>query len=174
MEDKKIFLIGDTHFNHQKIIEYEKRPFKNVEEMDNYLINKWNSVVSDKDEVWIVGDFGFFNSHHKLREILNQLKGNKVFIQGNHDKTTLFSQEAIKLEDYRTYKNILVTHIPIPTEFKNGKWNVHAHSHSKLPFKDNKNHRICVSAEMINYTPISLDEIIKIVSGKEVKDVVIK
>ena len=47
----KTYLIADTHFNHKRIIEYCKRPYSNVEEMNEDLIRKWNNVVSKNDIV---------------------------------------------------------------------------------------------------------------------------
>ena len=46
-----IYFIADTHFNHKNIIEYCKRPFKDTLEMNEYIIEKWNSVVKDEDIV---------------------------------------------------------------------------------------------------------------------------
>ena len=37
----KIFITADHHFHHKNIIEYCKRPFKTVEEMDNIITEKW-------------------------------------------------------------------------------------------------------------------------------------
>lgn len=46
-----IYFIADTHFNHKNIIEYCKRTFKDILEMNEYIIEKWNSVVKDEDIV---------------------------------------------------------------------------------------------------------------------------
>ena len=43
------------------VIKYEKRPFKDREEMNEALIKNWNKVVSQKDKVYILGDFSFGN-----------------------------------------------------------------------------------------------------------------
>ena len=51
------FYISDTHFGHANIIRLCNRPFQDVERMDNTLINNWNNTVSNKDTVYILGDF---------------------------------------------------------------------------------------------------------------------
>lgn len=53
------FFIADTHFNHANIIRYCKRPFSNVEEMNNVLIENINSKVGEADILWHLGDWGF-------------------------------------------------------------------------------------------------------------------
>ena len=37
-DGSNIFFTSDTHFNHEKIIGLCKRPFKDAEEMNEYLI----------------------------------------------------------------------------------------------------------------------------------------
>ena len=52
----KNFYIADLHFGHKNIIRYDNRQFASVDEMDNTLIKNWNSVVSNDDTVYILGD----------------------------------------------------------------------------------------------------------------------
>ncbi|MGN1351246.1 MAG: hypothetical protein ACI4VE_00385 [Clostridia bacterium] len=50
-----IYFIADTHFNHRNIIEYCNRPFKDTNEMNEYIIQKWNSVVKEEGKINIFG-----------------------------------------------------------------------------------------------------------------------
>jgi calcineurin-like phosphoesterase family protein len=82
---------ADQHFGHQNILKYEAenrvnefgRTFKTVEQMDEYLVDQWNSVVGIDDEVYCLGDVCMKMT--LLREILPFLNGRKILIVGNHD-----------------------------------------------------------------------------------------
>ena len=79
-----IYFIADTHFNHENIIKYCNRPFKNTEEMNEYIIKKWNSVVKSEDIVYHLGDVGF-GTIDELKKLLAKLNGTKILVMGNHD-----------------------------------------------------------------------------------------
>ena len=82
-----VYFIADTHFGHKNIIEYENRPFGNVEEMDKVLIKNWNNTVSKADTVFMLGDFSFYGKE-KTMNICQSLNGKKILVMGNHDKHT--------------------------------------------------------------------------------------
>ena len=44
-DGNKVFFTSDTHFYHANIINFCKRPFANVETMNEALIENWNAVV---------------------------------------------------------------------------------------------------------------------------------
>ena len=52
----KIYLISDTHFNHNKDFVYKARGFNSIEEMNEKIIENWNSVVTDEDTIYVLGD----------------------------------------------------------------------------------------------------------------------
>ena len=78
------FYISDTHFGHYNIIKHCNRPFSSVEEMDKAIIANWNKVVTEKDTVYILGDVAFSKGTNPAN-YLQQLKGRKIIILGNHD-----------------------------------------------------------------------------------------
>ena len=55
-----IWFIADPHFDHKNIIKYCERPFNTVEEMNQTLIERWNSVVKKDDKVFCIGGFFLF------------------------------------------------------------------------------------------------------------------
>lgn len=78
------YYIADTHFDHKNIIAFDNRPFFTLAEMNNTLIENWNNKVSKTDTVFILGDF-CWSKEDRWIEILSQLQGSKILIQGNHD-----------------------------------------------------------------------------------------
>lgn len=81
----KKWFISDTHFSHTNIIRYTGRPFKSVEEMNQALINNWNTCIDNDDQVFFLGDFGL-GSIEYLQRSYSQLKDDKICMRGNHDK----------------------------------------------------------------------------------------
>ena len=75
--------ISDLHLGHGNIL-YSRPQFKNVEEMNETIINNWNECVNEKDHVWICGDFSYRSKIH-VGSYLGRLKGHKHLIIGNHD-----------------------------------------------------------------------------------------
>lgn len=84
---QKIWVTSDLHFGHENILNLGKgRPFNTIEDHDNQLIDNWNSVVSNGDLVYILGDSYLGVDGVYLERIFKQLKGNIHCIIGNHDR----------------------------------------------------------------------------------------
>lgn len=58
--------------------------FNNIDEHDECLIDKWNSKVTSKDEVYLLGDLSFRSKKH-ISYYLYRMKGKKHLIIGKHD-----------------------------------------------------------------------------------------
>ena len=82
------YYISDCHFGHLNVLRFDKRPFKNIDENDSELIRRWNERVTDEDDVYILGDFSWCGPT-RTTHILQQLKGRKHLIRGNHDSRFL-------------------------------------------------------------------------------------
>ena len=151
---KKYFVIADLHFNHSNIIQYCNRPYSNVEQMNEDLIKRWNSVVSGQDIVYVLGDFAF--GREAVQEFVTRLNGIKYLIKGNHDTyPNQFYRDCGFKEVYD--KPVLVdfclmSHEPLVLSDKLPYGNYYGHVHNDERYHDTVNTK-CVSAERINYTP---------------------
>ncbi|MDR3215981.1 MAG: metallophosphoesterase family protein [Clostridiaceae bacterium] len=88
-----IYYTADWHFGHANIIKHSNRPFASAEEMDKALIANYNSVVTNADTVYVLGDVSWC-SFEAMKPILQKLKGTKHLILGNHDKGLRNNLEA--------------------------------------------------------------------------------
>lgn len=82
-----IYLTSDLHLNHGRDFIYAARGYSGVEEMNTDLIRKYNSVVTNDDDVYILGDLclGGSDAMAQNYELLSQLQGRIHIILGNHD-----------------------------------------------------------------------------------------
>lgn len=90
------FFTSDTHFGHERIISLCNRPFLNVEEMDEYMILRWNQTVGPDDTVFHLGDVAMGKIAETL-PLVGRLNGKKILVPGNHDR--IFSGEKEKQRD---------------------------------------------------------------------------
>ena len=92
-----IFFTSDHHFYHENLFKkycpQRNKIWKNIHEMNQGLIDRWNSVVSENDIVYYLGDIILGKRKvEELEFILDQLKGNIVFLRGNHDRYELLQK----------------------------------------------------------------------------------
>ncbi len=162
VEDENIWLISDTHFDHKNIIKYCGRPFVDVKEMNRILLRNWNNTVRNEDKVYFLGDASFGKHSRGVFYWISKLNGRIVYIRGNHERITLGRNYHIL--EYKGYKFMLV-HKPEDVDRFDG-WIIHGHTHNnnlrEYPFINGEKRTINVSVEVINYKPVSLDDIISL------------
>lgn len=116
------YYIADLHFGHAKLnIAMDQRGFASGEEMDRYMIEKWNSRVRHGDEVVILGDFCMTKKADEAEKIIRQLKGKKYLVVGNHDRylnDKTFDRSLFKwIEHYHELnddrRKIVLSHYPV-------------------------------------------------------------
>lgn len=83
-DGSNIWFTSDTHFSHEAIMRFCSRPFKDVEQMNEALIDNWNGAVGKEDVVFHLGDFCFGGSAEWMKT-LDRLNGKIYLCLGNHD-----------------------------------------------------------------------------------------
>lgn len=181
----KIWFTSDTHFGHKNILTFCERPFNSVEEMDNAIIERWNSKVGKDDIVFHLGDFAFA-SNKRWQDLIYKLNGKIYLILGNHDITRwpgtytmqLFdrveNQMMLKIDNkYKVYLN----HFPFlcyDGTYRNPEdctIQLHGHVHQRIGDigKDAQRlqyrfpYQYDVGVDNNNFYPVSWEEILKII-----------
>lgn len=191
-EKQNIFFTSDFHIGHTNILKYDNRPFKNVEEMHETLIENWNSKITNDDTVYYLGDLAFNKGKDDLDKwFVNQLKGKIYFIMGNHDKISKIAKlnRFEKIHEYGTeiwikddevtnkksggYQDIIMSHYPILSWNRghHGSFHLHGHSHQSLTKNTEfesyyKKKVIDIGCNGHDYSPLSYNEIKKIMLTK--------
>ena len=167
MSGERVWVTADTHFGHESIIKHCNRPFKTIQEMDEYIIEKWNSMIEKYDHVYILGDFAF-NNHLKY---INALKGRKHLILGNHDS---MSAECLKRfvtvseEKQIKYQNryFILSHCPFRnwTNSYRGSAHLFGHVHGRIK---TYNLSFDIGMDTHSYIPYNMDEVMKMLKDRE-------
>ena len=106
----RVFYTSDTHFYHEAIIKFCHRPFTDKKDMNEKLIENWNSVVKPSDIVFHLGDFAMKCSMNDWIDIRSQLNGKIYLILGNHDPKAFHENgfKSLLFEEVVSHKTIKV------------------------------------------------------------------
>lgn len=162
-----IYLVSDFHFGHSNILKFTKKDgtllrghlFDNADQMNDCMIETYNSVVKPNDKVYILGDLAM---DEKYLPLLGKLNGHKRLVLGNHDtpKMRNIIQYFQAVYSTRRLDQFILSHIPIhPDSLGKCLANIHGHLHSGNMFNEHlgpKYLEVCV--ESLGYKPISLEE----------------
>ena len=171
--ERNLFFTSDTHFSHENVIKYAKRPFANVDEMNETLIKNWNNTVTKQDIIYILGDVAFERDEDKLVWMLSRLNGEKHLIEGNHDdkmtaKVKKQFQTISQLREIRVaapelehkWQYITLCHYAMRVWNKShyGAFHLFGHSHGTMP-DDPNSLSLDVGVDCWNYAPVSYAQI---------------
>jgi len=101
----KIFLTSNQQFGRNGAIDTYKRPFSSVNEMNFELIDRWNSVVSEDDTVYVLGNFAWDPESAELA--VKALHGNIIFLNGEYDNAIEEIIEVIGSDDFSFLYNAI-------------------------------------------------------------------
>ena len=163
----KHWVISDTHFGHNRLVEMNHRPDKfEIQIIDNL------SIIGENDIIYHLGDVSFYNHDHWHSLFMCKCKARKkILILGNHDKKSISwyydrgwdcvcHELMIRMFGY----SILMTHKPLlENELYNHSVNVinvHGHIHNTNHHNDTLtvNHKPVIMEH--DYKPILLKNLV--------------
>lgn len=173
-----IYFTSDLHFGHDRGFLYSPRGFSSIAEMNEAIINNWNSVINDDDDVYILGDL-MLNDNANGLSCLNRLKGIKHIILGNHDTDTrveLYKNissdikyaDIVKYGKYRFYLSHYPTHTSGLTNghVSENLLNLYGHTHQKTNFYEDNPFMYHVGLDSHNCMPVSVEQVIEDIKNK--------
>lgn len=175
-----IFFCADLHFGHNQPFLYEGRGFSSIEEHDEIIVERHNSLVKPNDIVYCLGDI-MLNNNKTGMEHFNRLNGNFYVIIGNHDtdvriktyQKTLGSWingiHQLKSVDWgnrftHKKKEFFLSHFPslvVNEHMRKPVFNIHGHQHDTVHFHSYIPNGYEVSLDTNNCYPISFDTILE-------------
>ena len=186
---ERIWFTSDTHFNHDNIIRFCNRPFRDVNHMNEMLIQNWNERVQPDDIVFHLGDFAWGGSE-VWNNVLQRLNGHIHLIVGNHDEKNL-RQGYMKYFDSITYqkhiyiegKSIYLNHYPFLAfggtyKGADATWQLFGHVHSKQGSTGLDIARMQylfptqydVGVDNNDYKPVSFEQVKKIIEDQQLSN----
>lgn len=176
MSEPKKFYTSDLHLGHKNVLTFDNRPFFTLTEMKETIIDNWNKVVSDNDNVYVLGDMFWNNS--EISEVMPKLNGNKFLIKGDHDRVNKeLEKYFIWIKDYDVIKDgkehVVLCHYPIAHWINADYGYIHLYGHihaardsrpfskyTKLMQDSGFLYRCAnVGCMLHNYIPVTLDDL---------------
>lgn len=174
-----IYLTSDLHLGHDRQFIWKVRGYSNIDEMNEDYVSKWNSLITENDDVYVLGDLMLGEASNIA--YLKRLRGKIHIVLGNHD--TLRRQEMYKklpgvveinwaiMLNYKKY-HFLLTHFPCLTgnleneSLKQMTLNLYGHTHQTTNFYEDRPYMYHVGVDSHNGCPILLDDIISQMNAK--------
>ena len=166
--DSNIWFISDTHFNHDKNFIWEARGFQSVQEMNEAIVERWNSCIKPDDIIYHLGDVILGELEPGL-EILKSLNGHIRLAIGNHDTESRLTAFKNLFEDIQMGYRIkgqkgsclMLSHYPQLTNNTDHfyTYSIHGHTHSPNPFCEFPL-MYNVNCEAHNCNPVALEDLL--------------
>jgi calcineurin-like phosphoesterase family protein len=163
------FFTADTHWYHKNIIKYCNRPFSSIEEMNETLINQWNSKISKGDRVYHLGDFAF-GQREKILELTKILNGSIIIIEGNHDEIGqpenygfAGKHQLLTVKINGIYITMCHYAMRVWERSHYNSWHIYGHSHGTL---ESIGKTWDVGVDNNNFTPVEFEELKKIMESQ--------
>lgn len=163
-----VWLVSDTHFGHGNLMVFKGydgkplRDFKDANHMNEYIVEKWNSVVKPDDKVYHLGDVAMHPINHNIK-IMSRLNGRKTLILGNHDDPDInvYKPYFKRIYSTRMLDWMLLSHVPIhPMSLGKADANIFGHVHNNITPGQYGPKYYNISIEVLDdYTPIHVEDL---------------
>lgn len=162
------YFTSDQHFSHENIIQYCRRPFADIDEMDRVIIDNYRKKVTKKDICFFIGDLSLVGKDNPryYKKLLDKLPGQKHLILGNHDNLNPFVyvnmgftsvHTSLMLPDVKlSNKPVILVHDPSAATMDLNSIFLCGHIHDLFLRARNA---INVGVDMWNFSPVSLAEL---------------
>lgn len=114
-----LFFTSDLHLGHQAILQFANRPYWDIDQMNDALIENINRTVGADDGLYILGDLSYRISKEDAAALIKRIHcQNLHLIVGNHDKNWHDSPLFVEVADYKELKlddgvKVILFHYPI-------------------------------------------------------------
>ena len=172
-----IWMYSDPHFNHANIITLCERPYVDVEEMNNILIQNYNALIHPNDEVYFLGDVAWKDTKKAINILRRLVPSKRYLLIGNHDHHNIKEPEFTAyfewVKDYHELnfnsRLYVMCHYPFHSWRNSGRGSIccHGHTHSKIDNTDRFRIDCGVDNPQCNFAPISIEAVEAIMKAKK-------
>ena len=172
-----IFITSDWHLSHDREFIYKPRGFNSIEEMNDTIIERHNSIVTPEDDVYVLGDLclGGAESLERNRKLISSMNGKLHIVFGNHDtpvRRKMYGELPNVMEaawaimlDYNKY-HFYMSHFPTLTgnlekeSLRQMTLNLYGHTHQNTNFFEDRPYMYHVGVDSHDCYPVPIDEVI--------------
>lgn len=165
-----LYFTGCQHYQHNEIIKLCNRPFLNVDDQNKKLIDNYNSIVTNNDMTYNLGDF-FLNDTNEIvnpYDIIKMLNGQQIFVCGNHDGKYRSGLNVHNKEIILKIKKLDVQLVHSPSDARiDYSLCIHSHVHNEYKIRELKyNNKSTLlfncGVDVNNYKPVELQDILSL------------
>ena len=170
-----IYFLSDLHLFHDREFVWKVRGFRNVEHMNDTILENIYKTISAEDDFYLLGDLALGTDSERIRNTAAGLPGKVHLIIGNHDtdsKVKIYKELPNFAEVvYSTVicvnkRELFLSHYPVLTAEhsenpKHTVFNIHGHTHSKERFCEERPYAFNVCCDALECKPILAEDMVE-------------
>lgn len=138
----KIYFCSDLHYGHANAIKHADRPFKDVTEMNEYILKTLKETLTPDDVLFDLGDLFWKCDYEDIKRFVECIPCKFYHIQGNHDNENIWKYDplysltekvgdifGVNIKDEEGTFKVILSHFPIESWANRGHGSIHLHGH---------------------------------------------